>query len=233
VAPLVARPLGAPAPEGGRPILCLVVDRGAAARSALLPAVAAAVRNGVDWVQIRDRELAGAALLSHAEAVAEAARAGARARAGRVSVLVNRRLDVALAIGADGVQLGFDAVDAASARRLLGAEALVGVSCHSAAEVRAARGASYALLAPIFAPLSKAASRPPLGLAELGRAAGGLPVLAQGGIDPAGAAAAVAAGAAGVAVTGAILLAPDPAGAAAALRHALDSDAAAGVPMEL
>jgi len=145
---------------------------------------------------------------------------------------VNRRLDVALAIGADGVQLGFDAVDAPAARRLLGPEALVGVSCHSAAEARAARGASYALLAPVFAPLSKPASRPPLGLAELGRAAGGLPVLAQGGIDAAGAVAAVAAGAAGVAVTGAILLAPDPARAAAALRRALDSGAAAGLPME-
>jgi thiamine-phosphate pyrophosphorylase len=207
-----------------------VVDRGAA-RAPLAPAVFAAVRAGVDWVQIRDRELAGAALLAHAEALAEAARAGARERGGRVRVLVNRRLDVALAIGADGVQLGFDAMGAAEARRLLGPEALVGVSCHSAAEVRAARDANYAQLAPIFAPLSKREARPPLGLAELARAAGGAPVLAQGGIDPAGAEAAAAVGAAGVAVTGAILLAPDPARAAAALRRALDSGAPAGVPM--
>ena len=207
-----------------------MVDR--AARSALGPAIEAAVRSGVDWVQVRDRELGGAALLAHAEAVSQAARAGARARGGSARVLVNRRLDVALAIGADGVQLGFDAVDADAARRLLGPEALVGVSCHSAAEARAAHGASYALLAPVFAPLSKRASRPPLGLAELGRAAGGPPVLAQGGIDAPGAAAAVAAGAAGVAVTGAILLAPDPGSAAEALRRALDSGAAADLPME-
>jgi thiamine-phosphate pyrophosphorylase len=194
--------------------------------------VAAAVRGGVDWVQVRERELEGAALLAHAEAIAEAARAGARARGGRARVIVNRRADVALALGADGVHLGFDAMDPAAARRLLGPDALVGVSCHAADEVRAARGASYAQLAPIFAPLSKRASRPPLGLAELGRAAGGVPVLAQGGIEAERAGAAVAAGAAGVAVTGAILLADDPERAAAELRSALDAGAAAGAPRE-
>jgi thiamine-phosphate pyrophosphorylase len=203
------------------------VDR-AAARGPLAPLVCAAVRAGVDWVQVRERELGGAALLAHAESVAEAARAGARARGGRARVIVNRRADVALALGADGVHLGFDAMDVAAARRLLGPDALVGVSCHAADEVRAAHGASYAQLAPIFAPLSKPAARPPLGLAELGRAAGGPPVLAQGGIDAERAAAAVAAGASGVAVTGAILLADDPARAAAGLRSALDAGAAAG-----
>ncbi len=194
--------------------------------------MAAAVRAGVDWVQIRERELEAGALLAHAEAVTQAARAGARARGGRVRLIVNRRVDVALAIGADGVHLGFDAMDVAAARRLLGPDALVGVSCHSADEVRAARGASYAQLAPIFAPFSKVASRPPLGLAALRAAAGGPPVLAQGGIDAAGAAAATAAGAAGVAVTGAILLAPDPAQAAATLRSALDSGAPVDAAVE-
>jgi thiamine-phosphate pyrophosphorylase len=190
------------------------------------------VRAGVDWVQVRDRELDGAALLAHAESVAEAARAGARARGGRARVIVNRRADVALALGADGVHLGFDAMDLAAARRLLGPDALVGTSCHAADEVRAARGASYAQLAPIFAPLSKPAARAALGLGELARAAGGLPVLAQGGIDAERAAAAVAAGASGVAVTGAILLADDPARAAARLRSALDAGVASGAPAE-
>jgi thiamine-phosphate pyrophosphorylase len=147
-------------------------------------------------------------------------------------VIVNRRIDVALAIGADGVHLGYDAVDAGTARQLLGADALVGVSCHASGELSRARGASYALLAPIFAPISKPASRPPLGLGALARGAGELPVLAQGGIDAAGAAAAVAAGAAGVAVTGAILMAADAAAAAATLRRALDCGAPHGLPME-
>jgi thiamine-phosphate pyrophosphorylase len=207
------------------------VDR-SVARGPLAAAVHAAVRAGVDWVQVRDRALQGAALVDHARELAGAAREGARARGGSARVIVNRRIDVALAIGADGVHLGFDAVDAGTARQLLGADALVGISCHAPGELSRAGGASYALLAPIFAPLSKPAARPPLGLAALARAAGGLPVLAQGGIDAAGAAAAVAAGAAGVAVTGAILMAPDAAAAAATLRHALDCGAPPGQPME-
>ena len=177
---------------------------------------------GADWVQIRERALEGRALLAQVDALARAARRASP----RVRVIVNRRVDVALAAGADGVHLGLDALDPPEARRLLGAGALVGVSCHGPAEVARARerGADYAHLAPIFTPLSKPAGRPPLGLEALARAAAlGLPVLAQGGIDPEGAARAVAAGAAGVAVTGAILAAPDPGAAAAALRAALGS----------
>jgi thiamine-phosphate diphosphorylase len=209
-----------------------VTDR-AAARGSLAAAVEAAVRGGVDQVQLRERELEGAALLAHAREIAEAARAGARARAGGVRFLVNRRADVALAIAADGVHLGFDAMPPERARALLGPGAWIGISCHAPAEVTRAQGASYAQLAPIFAPLSKRASRPPLGPAALAAAASaGLPVLAQGGIEAGNAAAAIAAGAAGVAVTGAILLAADPEAAAAALRRALDSGAAAGPPME-
>jgi len=201
-----------------------VVDR-KAARGPLAAAVRAAVGAGVDWVQVRDRELGGAALLEHAEEIAQAAREGARARGGSARVIVNRRIDVALAIGADGVQLGFDAADAGTARQLLGSDALIGVSCHATGEVPSAGDASYALLA-------KPSSRPPLGLAALARIAGELPVLAQGGIDAAGAKASVAAGAAGVAVTGAILMAPDPAAASASLRRALDCAARSGAPME-
>jgi len=197
--------------------------------------VAAAVRAGVDWVQVRERALEGRELLEHALRVAEAARAAARERGGRVRVIVNRRADAALAAGADGVHLGFDGMPAATARALLGAEALVGVSCHAAAEIEAADpAASYAQLAPVFAPLSKPAARPALGLAALAAACAvaRLPVLAQGGLDPERAAAAVAAGAAGVAVTGAILMAPDPGAATAALRRALDAAARPLPPRE-
>jgi thiamine-phosphate pyrophosphorylase len=86
------------------------------------------------------------------------------------------------------------------------------------------RDADYLQLAPILPPLSKPGERPPLGLAALAAAAAGrLPVLAQGGIDARTAAAARAAGAAGVCVTGAIWLAPDPQAAALRLREALDA----------
>ena len=197
-----------------------MIDRGATPEAT--PArVAAAVRGGVDWVQVRERALEGAALLGLVDAVAAAARGAAGRRA--VRVLVNRRLDVALAAGADGIHLGGDAMAPELARRLLPEGALIGVSTHAASEALATRAADYVQLAPIFPPLSKPQERPALGLAALAAAAAGpLPVLAQGGIDARSAAAARGAGAAGVAVTGAIWLAPDPGRAAAALREALD-----------
>ena len=184
--------------------------------------IAAAVAAGVDWVQLRERELEANALIELGDAVTRAVRQTATHS---VRIIVNRRCDVALAIGADGVHLGFDAVDPGTARGLLGADAWIGVSSHSAQDVREAekRGASYAHLAPIFPPLSKASSRPALGIEGLVSATvGGIPVLAQGGIDASNASEVVAAGAAGVAVTGSILQADDPGAAAAALRNALD-----------
>jgi thiamine-phosphate pyrophosphorylase len=203
-----------------------VTDR-RVSRLPLAEAVAEAVAGGVDWVQLRERDLEGAALLELAEEIAVAARLGARARpgGGAVQLIVNRRLDVALALGDAGVHLGFDAMAPAEARRLLGPTRLIGISAHAVAEVAAAAtaGTSYACLAPIFLPRSKPATRPALGVGVLTDAARyGIPVLAQGGAQAANAAELVAAGAAGVAVTGAILLADDPGAAATQLRHALD-----------
>jgi thiamine-phosphate pyrophosphorylase len=175
-------------------------------------------------VQVRDRALEGAALLAHVDSVIAAARRGARTRGVPVRVVVNRRVDVALAAGADGVHLGFDAMPPAEARALLGPGAWIGVSLHGEAELTALAGApiDYVHLAPIFDPLSKPSERPPLGLDALRRStASGLAVLAQGGVTPEHAAACLAAGATGVAVTGAILLAPDPAAATRAFRTAL------------
>jgi thiamine-phosphate pyrophosphorylase len=199
------------------PILCWVVDGAALARFGDR-GVRAACDAGVDWLQVRDRGLDGAALL----AAVDCALSGARASARRVRVIVNRRADVAAAAGADGVHLGFDAVSPACARALLGTGATIGISLHDPAEVAAVRDVDYVHLAPIFAPLSKAHARAPLGLDALRDACrGGVPVIAQGGIEPANARAAVEAGAAGVAVIGAISGAADPARAAQAIRCAL------------
>jgi thiamine-phosphate pyrophosphorylase len=175
---------------------------------------------GVDWLQLRDRSQSGADLLAAADRAVAAARASGR----RVRVVVNRRADVARAAGADGVHLGFDAVHAPQARALLGAQAWIGVSAHDPAAVGGEPDADYVHLAPIFAPLSKTSDRTPLGLTGL-RAArrAGVVVIAQGGIEPANAREVIAAGAAGVAVTGAIAHAPDPVRAARALRSALDA----------
>ena len=181
------------------------------------------MEGGVDWLQVRDRELEGAALLDLTDAVRAAAMRGAARRGAPVRILVNRRADVALAAGADGVHLGFDGVAPEDARGLLGPDALIGISAHAADEIDAGCGASYAHLAPIESPLSKAAERPALGMTALAQAsARGLPVLAQGGIDVGNARAAIEAGAAGIAVTGSILLAEDPGRRARALREVLD-----------
>jgi thiamine-phosphate pyrophosphorylase len=237
-------------------------------------AVDAAVRAGVDWIQLRERELDGAALLRFAGDLCDVARRAALARDGSVKILINRRIDVALAIGADGVHLGFDAVAPQDAAAILGVRrrrvgsaeaervgaakeeervsvhavdvdgdededgderpaALIGVSAHSTEDVAAAArgGASYAHLAPIWPPLSKSGTRPAIGLAAVEAAARlGLPLLAQGGVRPDLCAAALAAGAAGVAVTGDILMAEDPGRAAAALRAALDRWPARDLP---
>jgi len=101
---------------------------------------------------------------------------------------------------------------------------MLGVSAHSPDEVESAAraGADYVHLAPVFAPLSKRSARPALGAAAVRAASrGGIRVIAQGGITPANAGELVRSGAAGVAVTGAILQAPDPAAATRALRAAL------------
>jgi len=177
-----------------------------------------AVAAGVDWIQVRARELEDGALLHHVDEIRRAA--GSRAR-----VLVNRRVDVALAARADGVHLGFDGMPPEAARRLLGRDALIGIATHHPQELSGAAGGplSYAHLAPIFQPLSKT-GRPPLGLAAIREAARhGVPVIAQGGIEAENARSCVEAGAAGVAVTGSILACADPAAAAAAIREALDA----------
>jgi thiamine-phosphate pyrophosphorylase len=156
--------------------------------------------------------------------VVAAARDAARRRGGTVRVLINRRIDIALAVDADGVHLGYDAMSVASARSLLGAERLIGVSAHVPGEVHAAAaaGANYAHLAPIFAPLSKPLERTPLGIAAIAACGGVFPLLAQGGLEASNAAQAIRAGAAGIAVTGALLAAADPGVAAHLLRATLD-----------
>lgn len=211
------------AAEHGRPILSLVVDRA----SCTLPwdeAIEAAVAGGVDWVQLRERGVESGELLEIGRRIASAIERGASGR--RVDLIVNRRVDIALSLGANGVHLGFDAMPPAKASALLSRGGWIGCSTHAAdeAEKCAAAGVDYVHLAPIFAPLSKPQSRPALGLDALERAAShGVPVFAQGGIEAHNCGDVIRRGAAGVAVTGAILQHEDPKAAASALRTALDA----------
>lgn len=197
------------------PSVHLITDRRLAADlPARLAAALAGLPPGAAAVHLREKDLGGADLLALARALLPACRARG------ASLLVNDRLDVALAAGAAGVHLPAAGVPPEAARGLLGPSALVGVSCHSAADVERARcgGASFATFSPIWATPSKAAYGPPVGLAALAAAARlGLPLVALGGVDAGNAGQAFAAGAAGVAAIRAWLVGPDPAAAAAAL----------------
>jgi thiamine-phosphate pyrophosphorylase len=197
------------------PVVHLITDRRLAPDLASrAEAALAGLPPGMCAIHLREKDLGGRALLELARALAAVCRARGQL------LLVNDRLDVALAAGADGVHLPAAGVSPADARRLLGPASLVGVSCHSADDVRRARagGASYATFSPLWDTPSKRAYGPPLGLAALtDSAALGLPLVALGGVTPARAPEASAAGAAGVAAIRAWLEGSDPAAAVRAL----------------
>ena len=217
-------------PSSARPILCAVLD-GAALGPDPRGFAAALFAAGVDWIQLRDRSREANALLALARALVAAR--GPRVDGGP-RVIVNKRADVALAAGADGVHLGIDALDPRSAAALAPGNLCLGVSLHGLGELEALAATDEPIhsvhLAPIWSPRSKPAERTALGTGILQRAAGiaaraGLALLAQGGLDPARAAEAIAVGAAGIAVTGDLSQAGDPPAAARALRRALDAQA--------
>lgn len=226
-------------PSSLHPILCAVLDGDALTRD---PREFAATlfEAGVDWIQLRDRRRESGELVTLAKALVaarDAVSGTTGTAAARRRVIVNKRADIALAAGADGVHLGLDALDARSVEALAPGVWSLGVSLHGLSELEAlvagGEPVAYAHLAPIWSPRSKPAERPELGLEALRRAVGiaarkGLLLLAQGGLDAERAAAVVAAGAAGIAVTGCVSQAVDPAAAAQALRRALDAQAARG-----
>ena len=199
--------------------LYLVTDRTQTAGRPLATVVEAALAGGVDAVQLREKDLPSAELLDLAT------RLHPLCKRYHVPLLINDRVDIALAVGAEGVHLPADSFTPADARRLLGPEALIGASTHSLAEAQAAGngGADFIVFGPVFDTQSKRAFGAPTGLealAEVARAVA-LPVLAIGGINAQRATSIRARGADGVAVVSAVLAAPRPELAAAALRAAL------------
>ncbi len=144
-----------------------------------------AIAAGVDWVQIREKDLPARSLLNLTQAAVQQAQAYSR----RTRVMVNDRLDVALAAKADGVHLGSRSMPAEVARRLAPEGFLIGISCHSLTEALSAEaaGADYILLGPIFETPSKLPYGPPLGIATLHEVTAQvtIPVIALGGIDAA------------------------------------------------
>jgi thiamine-phosphate pyrophosphorylase len=193
----------------------LVTDRHATGGRDLADVVARALDAGLPAVQLREKDLPGRPLLMLAEQLR-------RATAERHAFLfVNDRLDVARAVGADGVHLGEQSFPVEVARAIL-PTALIGASVHAVAGA-AASAADFVFFGPVFATPSKVAFGVPQGEERLAAAVRGArtPVLAIGGVDAARLDAVRAAGAHGVAVIRAILAAEDPGAATGALLSAL------------
>ena len=162
------------------------------------------MRAGVDWVQIRERDLPARDLLALARRVVRAAAPSHR----DVRVILNDRVDVALAARAAGVHLGSESLPVREVLQWCRAgnaprNWLIGSSCHSLEGAREAEsaGASYIFFGPVFATPSKIPFGPPQGLGKLEEVCGavGIPVIAIGGVNRANGGECLRAGAAGVA----------------------------------
>lgn len=191
-----------------------------------LPELARAVaEGGATLVQLRDKKSGTRAMVAEARAI-KAALAPLR-----VPFVVNDRVDVALAAGADGVHIGQEDMAAADARRLLGPGAIIGLSMKTLADAKAAplQHLHYVAVGGVFPTSSKdnPTSIGVEGLRQIAAAvrarAPGFPVCAIAGITEANAGGVIAAGADGIAVISALSLAPDPAAAARKLRKIIDA----------
>ena len=176
----------------------------------------AAARGGATLLQLRCKTLHTRAFMAAAEEVKAAL-------GGRIPLLINDRVDVALGVGADGVHLGRDDMAPAVARRLLGPDAIIGITLKDRGDLTGLDPAvaDYGCIGGVFATSSKDNPDPPLGLAGLSdllRMAGStLPVGAIAGIDHSNAADVIRAGADGVAVISALFMADDVEAATRAL----------------
>jgi len=222
-----------PFPARESPLLCYVTDRrslpvanSADSIEALTRKIAVIVAAGVDWVQIREKDLTAGELASLTrKSLRIAARSSAKSSR-TTRVLVNDRLDVAIAERAGGVHLGEKSLPVAEAKPLVESALrkqavdesfLIGVSCHSLDSAQAAErsGADYIFFGPVFATPSKKMFGPPQGTDLLGQVCRvvSIPVLAIGGIALDNAASCLAASAAGIAAIRLFQDAIDPIGA--------------------
>jgi thiamine-phosphate pyrophosphorylase len=217
------------------PILCYVTDReslsvsereapaGLDAKSArLVDKIAAIAAAGVDWVHIREKDLPARQLADLTRETIARIRAAGSVQATAARVIVNDRLDVAIAEGADGVHLGEASLPVADAAGwvkransgVAGSKFSIGASCHSLECAKAAvrDGADYIFFGPVFATPSKAKFGEPQGVRKLAAVCGAVdvPVIAIGGITLENAGDCVSAGAAGIAAIRLLQDAADP-----------------------
>jgi len=199
----------------------VITDRRIAAGHSMVELVQAALAGGATVIQLRDKDASTRELLALGRALHAVTSAHA------VPLIINDRVDIAHALGAEGVHLGIDDLPVAQARAILGPDSLIGMSPETLAQARAAEqdGASYLGVGDVYGTRTKSDAGPPIGLEGLSAMvqAVRIPVVAVGGITAANAARAIACGAAGVVVISAVIGAPDPAGAARQLRQVVQA----------
>jgi thiamine-phosphate pyrophosphorylase len=198
------------------------------APAALLQKIAAMLSAGVDWVQIREKDLSGKDLAGLTRQALKLRTKPSGERRDGARVLVNDRLDIALAEGAGGVHLGESSVPVSEAKRLVelraaGQNFLVGASCHSIESAKSAErdGADYVIFGPVFDTPSKAPFGAPQGIDRLAQVCSvvSIPVLAIGGITLQNAHECFASGAAGIAAIRLFQESTDPAATIRSLRQ--------------
>ncbi len=180
-----------------------------------------AIEGGASLIQFRDKEMTTRQLVETARKIKELTDEA------DIPLIINDRLDVALAVDADGVHVGQDDMPAALARQLIGPHKILGVSASTVEEALQAEkdGADYVSASPVFTTPTKLDAPPPTGLEGLKAIvqAVNLPVIAIGGINEENAAEVIACGADGVAVISAVVSAPDIAAAARRLRETVEA----------
>ncbi len=201
--------------------LLLVTDRTQAGGRSLPSLIRQAISAGLPAIQLRERDLSTNELLVLAQDIQ------AVTKPGSVSLIINDRVDLLMALNWDGVHLRADSLPSVAVRRVIGPRRLIGVSTHSAEEVRSANhdGADYVVFGPIFDTPSKRSFGPPLGLDRLSDVCrqSRIPVFAIGGMTSERVRDVRRAGAHGVAVIGALLTRDDVGAAVREFREALET----------
>lgn len=180
----------------------------------------ALIRGGATMLILREKDLSPRELFELANSLR------GLCTSNRIPFLVNGSVEVALAVNADGVHLGHTALSPQISRRLMGPDAIIGVSSHDIEDIETAKsqGADYVFYSPIYEPTSKKNASTPKGTEALTDACAlGIPVVALGGITTENAAECKEAGAAGIAAIGALWNAPNPQRSAAAFRRIFDN----------
>ncbi len=192
--------------------LYLVTDRDLSMGRSIEEVVRAAVRGGVTCVQLREKACSSAEFLDLALSL-KAELSGCR-----IPLIINDRLDIALAAEADGVHLGQHDIPLAAAKRISGGRLLIGISAESVDDAARAEagGADYIGISPVFTTPTKTDTAEPLGLEGITRIrqAVKIPIVGIGGLNLGNAGQVIRSGADGVAVVSAIMSAPDPENAA-------------------